>query len=327
MPVLSVASLHQDVGGNGGNTGDLVGRDANYQRIGMFGRIPQEGEWYFGEPASDILWVHWRQRTSNGATSSAADGIYTVFYNDDNQIIGVIDVNNGSMFAQARGDNTGNGASFSAGPNGAVRTYDVKFDRVASPGNTIMELYRDGVLVSAGTAIETAGRKMPSRMNMRNNDIDASDGQIAYFNEMIAMDNESTIGMRLATLEADSDGNYTQWNGGAAELFNTGTVAMAASDTVGQRHSSVASAYNGATTGSIRAVVAKARTRNGGGVGPGSITQFLRIGGTDYDGTPVACAPGEITQALEVWDNNPNTSLPWVAADLTGIEYGLLSSA
>lgn len=89
--------------------------------------------------------------------------------------------------------------------------------------------------------------------------------------------------------------------------------------------SSNVSAYGGEPTpASIRAVVIRAVAQRGTS-GVSQLTQFLRIGGTNYDGSAVAFATGEQKIMQEVYDNNPATAGAWAVADLASIEMGLLA--
>lgn len=325
MPILDVLSLFQDIGASGGNTTSTNGRDPNYQLTGMFHTTPGEGIWVHGAPASFNLWVHLRVRTGGIPTAPGADGVWWEMLDENNTVYADGDASNGGAFCRTRRNGTTTGVGFNFSAN-TTYTWDINFRWEGGFISTFW--YLNGGLASF--AVQADGGltpKMPDRFRLRNNDIDNNFTITIYFNEGIAMDNEDTRGMRLATLEPDLDGFYTDWLGGAAELGDTSVATVAAANTIGNRHSSTLTPYNGATSSVVRAVVGKADAARGLVTAPGSITQFLRIGATDYDGTPVSYAVGERKNALQIWDLNPDTGLPWNTADLAGVEIGLLASA
>lgn len=56
----------------------------------------------------------------------------------------------------------------------------------------------------------------------------------------------------------------------------------------------------------------------------GTVTPFLRINDTDYDGAGQALTLGSFNQINETWGTNPDTSTAWVSNDLASLEAGVL---
>jgi hypothetical protein len=93
----------------------------------------------------------------------------------------------------------------------------------------------------------------------------------------------------------------------------------------GQRQSfSLAGPTGPASVSSVVAVHLRQSTQ-AGSAGPADIAGFLRIGGTDHDGTgqgPGVDAPSIITTT---WTTNPDTGAGWTTATLPS-EAGLVTS-
>lgn len=75
---------------------------------------------------------------------------------------------------------------------------------------------------------------------------------------------------------------------------------------------------------SFAAVVLAARASVGVS-GPQNLSQFLRIGGTDYSGADVLLSTG-VESVVHLWESNPATSGVWDATAINSAEIGILSN-
>lgn len=147
----------------------------------------------------------------------------------------------------------------------------------------------------------------------------------AYFSEFIVTGGgESTLGWRLASMLANSDGHLTEWNGDFANLATVDTTTGIYTDQPNKRHTGLFSAYNGAANPlGIRALVQVGRyiESNSG----------LTLQGMMYDiagASPITTFDANFTdgsRVITVWDTNPVTAVDWVPADFTNFEGGFKS--
>lgn len=146
--------------------------------------------------------------------------------------------------------------------------------------------------------------------------------------EFIVTNGENTIGWRLAGLEPDGSGQYTQMLGSYEDVikckrdFNFLSAAES-----GIRESWTVGSYNGATVGyEIRAVGMKFRAQQGVGAGPQSMQHMVVIDGSPYESSEVPLQPMK-TLHSHIWEVNPATGNPWDFAELADLEFGVRSGA
>lgn len=276
------------------------------------------------DPGGDY-WFHCRMVPPSNTIDSAANGHWWTFLDSEGVEVARIDALNGEMRPQATGDTTVYGATGSAVISFVPVTIDV---RVAVGANIDVDLYVNGSLISSASAANTGGKGSVRTMSADHDEImddfsNQSDGWL-FYSEVIAAGGESTVGLRLATLEPSADGFHTDMTGSASNLLAANDGAVVAGDTAGDKQSWTLTAYQGPTIPtSIRALVT-AYKGSRGLTGPQNIRPFLRLSGTDYDGTDEQPVP---KGNIEVWDNNPATAAAWDTADFTGLEQGVEARA
>jgi hypothetical protein len=276
----------------------------------------------FIDAAVGDLWVHFRARSSGDVFDSDSDGDLFEAYDANGDLVARLDATNGDFRAEAIGDTNVFGASTFTWADNQNKTIDM---RIAVGANVEVFVYENGTLVSSASAANTGAKLIPVDLIWRVVDLnDVSNPGEWYFSEFIVTDGEDTRGWRLATLEAASAGFYTDFVGDFNQLGDRQLVSGAASATDGDRVSSGLSAYGGAAS-TVRAVVNVANAQRGP-AGISQLTQFLRIGGTDYSGATETFATGEKKQLIQVWNDNPATAVPWVTGDLATLEMGLLAN-
>jgi hypothetical protein len=320
MAILFVGSSPSDLGGATINNTTANGRDAAFTPVGSRILFDADGSGagfniVFAEAASDTVWLHFLH--SNDAyptgTHSDGDGYWFRVVSGATEIARV-DMQDSYYYLQ------GGGASrLIDTPSYLVnQTYDMK---IQCSGTVVtIELYRDGVL-AASPITYTSAVAVPTLVIFDHFDLLAySTAKNWYYSEVIITDNEPTLGWRLATLTPALDGNSTDWSGAVADIVADGDGLSINSVTATEKQSWTLSAYGGpATASGVRAVVNKF-VASAGNTGPSQITPFVRHAATDVDGTPFT---PDGSFVLEVFDNNPQTTLAWDTADLAALEVGV----
>lgn len=146
--------------------------------------------------------------------------------------------------------------------------------------------------------------------------------------EFIVAD-QSTVGMRVATLVPNANGANTAWTGAFGDVdesnINDGDFISSATatqiETFGLTNLSVAAAALTPV-----AVVASFRGRNAAS-GPQNIDPTVRTGGTDYFGASVAGLTTTFQSGYQnVWMTNPGTGLDWTPSEIDALEAGVRSA-
>jgi len=131
------------------------------------------------------------------------------------------------------------------------------------------------------------------------------------------------VGRKAGFVSANAAGTDADWTGGFAELGDTDIASVAFSDAVGERVSSIPSAWTGPTTGTIERIV-PIGIGSTTGVGPQTVAHYLKVGGTNYDSAPatMTAIPDYFVSEYAL---NPDTGAIWTFADLAALEMGLVS--
>lgn len=309
---------------NTGPGGTFDGFDPDYapEAIGIYHTSSEENIGFRIDtptPSGDY-WFHCRMQFTNTAASTV-DGHLWDFYDANDDLIARVDFLNGFGWAEVYGDTTEEGNSFSF-PLFLTGMCDVMIS--TSGGNLTMEIYLNGGVVSSATAANTGGVGPCTYMTATHDDMVTSPNSNEawiFYSEIIVTDNEPTIGLRLATMRPDSQGDDNDMTGSPLDLNNNDGLTIS-TDTVGHRESWNLSAYNGpASPTSVRALVTKTRSRKGV-TGPQSVRHYLRIGTTNYDAASTI-TPANNSPEMTVWDTNPATTSAWATSDFTGLQQGV----
>jgi hypothetical protein len=132
-------------------------------------------------------------------------------------------------------------------------------------------------------------------------------------------------------LRPTGDGNYTNWINGdytaVNEIINDGNTTYQRSQAA-DRNSYVQNGIDdfGKTIAQvsnrpIQSIKITAICREHTSSTTGLL--FFRIASTDYDSTTFSVSSSNYKTFTKTWTTNPATSNPWVAADLTGLEFGI----
>lgn len=323
MAVVFVGTSASDfVGGMSKYTGSAESRDTDYasEEIAADCRSNTIGD-AFETPeisvSGNLMWIHFRVVFPTGSDFSSADGDFLHVEDASGDVLGGIDWQNGNMRALA--DTTEEGSIYSQS-SGTVYTIDLKID--CSSGEQT-ELYVDGTLVS--TASSSGGTSTPAVIKFKMNDMMGfgEPDRPMYISEFLVDDANTTIGCRVHTATADSDGTYTEMAGTYTAVQDASDTDTLLADADGERFSWNPPAYTGDVSGvSVRAVLVKSNVQTGVG-GPNKFTPFLRIGSTDYYGTQEDPGSGVPIVSSYSWADDPSTSAAWDIADVDDFEVGI----
>lgn len=140
--------------------------------------------------------------------------------------------------------------------------------------------------------------------------------------------NESTLGMRLATITPSANGSNTAWTGVFSDIngSTTNDSTMISSGTADQYETNAMTDLSTpAAALQPVAVVSSIRARNAPS-GPQNIQHVVRTGGQEFES---GNAPGLTTTFQNgfqaIWGVNPVTTDPWTPSDINGLEIGVRS--
>ena len=331
MTILFVGSTAADLGGNTlkktspddlGYPADIFDSDFSSEAAGVMTTSLTTGNPFTirTEAHTGDYWLRFRVVNRRVLEAAGQNGRWIVFLDANNEEVAEIDVSAAEFLARSLGDTTVAGSSF------FVSSYSVNFfDIKINVGSDIdIEIYQNGVLASSATAANTGGKGSIRQAKFEHADMlqfQSSNQGWMYYSEVIVTDNESTIGMRVASLDPDTQGNSNDMSGDPSALLDLENGETIFSDTVGDKESWNLTSYNGPTSPtSIRAVVTQTRSTKGL-TGPQNIRHFLRIGSTDYDnGSDLTPSPlGE----THIWENNPATASAWSTSDFSSLQQGV----
>lgn len=323
MAVVFVGTSASDfVGGMSKYTGAAESRDTDYasEEIAADCVSNSTGD-AFETPeisiSGNLMWIHFRVVFPSGSNSGSADGAFIHVEDDSGDVLGGIDWQNGDMRALA--DSNIEGSAYSQSP-GTVYTIDLKIDCSSSKD---VELYVDGLLVSSASA--STGSATPAVIKFKMDDMLGVGNPSApmYISEFLVDDANTTIGCRVHTATATSDGTYTEMSGTYTAVQDASDTDSLLADANGERFSWNPPTYTGDVSGvSVRAVLVKSDVQTGVG-GPNKFTPFLRIGSTDYYGSQEDPGSGVPIVSSYSWANDPSTSAAWDIADVDAFEVGI----
>lgn len=274
--------------------------------------------------AEDDLWCHFDLGQWNASSSSTLRTVCEWLDGSDvakfrlqtsyNSTSWSVDYHNGSAWT--------NLGSFTAA-TGNLQTIDLHF--VCNTASGSVKMYMSGterldsgtVNLSSITGIKT--------MKLYGNSIVIPGPN--NFSQIILATGETTIGKRLMTLVPTGAGATDQWTNGYAAVDET---VYSDADFIFAESAGLVELFTGTAVGSIsgytvRAIAVTARA-NTDGTGPQNIQLAVRTGGTTFTSS---------SQALDVamgahyaiWEDNPDTTIDWTAADISTLQFGVKSIA
>lgn len=142
----------------------------------------------------------------------------------------------------------------------------------------------------------------------------------AYYSEIIVSDSD-TRNARLDLLRPVSAGAYGNWNGPLSSLADDDPTTGMTTTLPNQIQSTILTPYTGANNiSNIVQVTTTVRGINS----PPKMDHLIRMSGIDYF-SPEFDIPYAKDFQVTDWVENPATSQPWAASDLTASEFGFRS--
>lgn len=275
----------------------------------------------FTPVSGNITWIHHRLYM-NSFTSA-----------DEFQLIRAFDVDGNLLFSIDKKDNDAGFLSIltlyrDAGSvtmettfpfnRNKVNTLDVKYENTGAV--VTAKMYINGGLAATASWTGSLGWGQPAYFSVGAAWRDISSGTNAL-SEFIVADGD-TRNARLNLLRPVASGGETDWVGQAAQLADDDPTSGMTSIAAEERQTLTLSAYTGAAN--ISAVVLATQGLAGAN-GPQNMRHTIRLSTVNYD-SPDDLPLGEVLQyALTDYQVNPASSLPWVGADLSGMEMGFIS--
>lgn len=137
----------------------------------------------------------------------------------------------------------------------------------------------------------------------------------------------STIGMRLMTFYASGTGASDTWTGTYTSIDE---AVYSDADFIWSASANEVELFAGTLVGSltgysVAAVGVSARAKTDG-TGPTNIQLAVRTGATNYFSSSQALDAG-YGAFLNIWEDNPNTTIDWTVADISTLQFGVKSIA
>lgn len=167
-----------------------------------------------------------------------------------------------------------------------------------------------------------ANKRHPRYMWIGGTDGNGNVNNYSLYSEIIVADGD-TRNARLDLLRPVAAGAYGNWNGPISSLSDDDPTTGITTVSPNQNQSTVLTPYSGANNiSNIVQVTTTVRGLNS----PTQLQHLIRMSGVDYL-TPSFSVPFEKAYQVTDWRQNPATSLPWAATDLTNVEWGFRSIA
>lgn len=241
----------------------------------------------------------------------------------------VVYANNSGNVDVCRGGAVADGgtllATYAAGLSAnAWHYYELQFTIDDSAG--AVYLYFDGALVASATGVDTrnGGNASADRMNLR-----SRGGQTMQWDDLFISDGIAAgdiLGpVHIEYQTASGAGTTTQWTPSAGSNYQNidedgtnGDTDYNSDNVVGDKDTFACANFS--NTGTVKAVQVSALARNDD-VGTRSINLVLRSS-ADHDSAAKSVSSQTYAFKNAIWETNPDTSAPFTASELNGLEFG-----
>lgn len=270
---------------------------------------------------TEETWFHFRHSMSNVGNGTQEEPIFEVIDQFGNVIVKLNYRNNGTtgyrLYSYVGGNTFTNTRYF---PNGAgrARTYDLRLQQTAL--NARIELYMNEILIEVQD-YPISFFTIPERLVLGGTTGGTAAGEW-YYSEIIVADGD-TRNSRLNLLRPQAVGAYGAWQGPVSALSDDDPTTGMTTTQADQNQSTILTPYTGAQNISN---VVQMTTSVRGINSPDRLRHLIRKNAVDYLSDPFDLPFAKDLQVTD-WQVNPATSLPWVAADLVGMEFGFRSAA
>jgi hypothetical protein len=276
--------------------------------------------------AADGFWLHFIYGTGSSYTSQDRDFGWVIKNTNGDLVLDTPDANNGEITFRLYGASGGTQTVVSGTDpylfSSGNTPYTMDIHIYTDSGNAKCDIYRESALYASITVTGEAHRGCGS---VEFGSFSSSDD---WFTEVILAD-ESTLGMRVASMKPDSNGTHQDWGGSYTDVRGDVTYQFLDStfvsvDSVGQKATYNTEFWDKPDTlpPFVKAVVSQIAC-----AGTGNIQAVIRSGTTDYN-SPDMAMPATLTQSvMHIWEQNPATNEGWINLDeVDDLEFGFESS-
>lgn len=201
--------------------------------------------------------------------------------------------------------------------------YDIKFT-FGSPHTA--ELYRDGVLVTSATFTQAALTELSS---MAIRAYSNTTGQACRFSQILAAEELSTIGAKVAYVRANGAGSNSEWTGSVTDINegNNSDITLNSATSAGLTQTYTMGDVTLPSGYVIKSIFQWLRAKNDG-VSPLNIKSVLRLGGSNYVSASDLSGIGTgLAPVGTRYDEDPSTAAAWTASGWNAAEMGFQSAA
>jgi hypothetical protein len=266
------------------------------------------------------IWVHFETSRGVGSEGSTVRILEVI----DNAAVPVFKVeatpSSSQMYRWDGAAYQAIGAAVAVDTSNVKQTFDIHILGNTASGSASM--YVGGTLRTTGSADTSAVDDMQKVRHYGRGAVSVQD-----YSQTLVTTGESTIGDRLMTVPATGAGATLQMTGSYTAIDE---IAYSDTDFIWSDTANQVELFSCTPTGSlagytVRGVTVTARA-NTDGTGPAHIQMALRTGGTTYFSGNLTLDAG-MGAFHYTWETNPNTTLPWTAAEAAAIQFGVKSIA
>lgn len=304
---------------------NLAGHDPNYAPLGLqvsgFAQasttVPKFRATVVEAVGTDF-WFHAQVFRTNSNFGGVAGGLFELFDAAGSQIAAISGNNNTMTFS---GATVAGGINVSGLlPIGRLFALDI---HAWQDGTTWrVELYLEGILASQLSSTHTRGAlKFVDFFPTHASNIDSN----PIFSEIaVTAGGEQTLGWRMASARPDGAAVINTFPVGAwDQLGNDDTAQGVATTVAGSRIAGPFEDYSGTNAPiGIRGLVQTARYIDNGS---GLVLRGTLRNGSNFDNPDSEAR--DSSRLISVWDDNPNTGLPWQIADFETMHGGFFTAA
>lgn len=279
------------------------------------------------ETSTDETWIHFR----------VGSPIWQM--NSENQILEVVDVNGDRIVQLAYHNRTTEGWHMRTVMDGSsfldvryipflgssLRTIDLQI-KLGTLQAEFRLYVNELLLIERSFPYNQLNARKPRFIwiggTVQSSTLDPASSLSSYYSELIVADGD-TRNARLDLLRPVAAGAYGNWDGPLVSLADDDPTTGMTTVSPNQSQTTVLTPYTGANNiSNIVQVTTTVRGLNA----PTKLRHLIRMSGVDYL-TPDFEVPFSKEYQVTDWKQNPATSAPWAATDLTNVEFGFRSIA
>ncbi len=276
----------------------------------------------FTAAAGDVTWFHFRV-WANTLDTNDTFHMLKIFDVNNNLLLQVNKFGSGSFYnlglqVYDGATNTNVVAAFPLNP-AVMNIIDVRFE-VTAGGVLDGKLYLNGGLAAVG-AFASNPNSYGKPTHCALGAAFASAAGFQYFSEILVADGD-TRNARMSLLRPTGAGFEADWVGVEADLADDDPTSGMTSIVAAERQTLTIGTYTGASN--ISSVLIATQSVAGANA-PQNLRHTVRMSSVNYDSAGDIALSDALQYETTDFQINPGTSLPWVSADLSGLEIGFIS--